>query len=102
MDRREKIFKIWIHILAAFTVTNNDYRGRFKLRPDKYRLHWEYEFKPDLEKLVTSLGFVDVWGTVPPGDVYTHYTSHGAAQLDGLNVTWHVIGQKVGMETVNE
>ena len=84
MDRREKIFKIWIHILAAFTVTNNDYRGRFKLRPDKYRLHWEYEFKQVLEKLVTRLGLVDVWETAPYLEVYTHYTSNDAVRLDGI------------------
>ena len=38
-NRQErKFFKIWTHKVTAFTVSNNDHRGRIELYPDKYRL----------------------------------------------------------------
>jgi len=38
--------------------------------------------------MVTGLCLVDVWETVPPRDVYTHYTSHGAALRDERTPQW--------------
>ena len=56
-------------------------------------------FSKDLEKIVSDIGLVDVWETVPPRAVYTHYTSHGAARLDRINVASKLSCRKVRVET---
>jgi hypothetical protein len=48
------------------------------------------------DKVARSFSLVNVWETVPPTAIYTHYTLHGAAHLDQIYVTSNLHGQKVG------
>lgn len=65
----------------------------------KYRLYCEYELQQK-EKLVTGFGLIDLWGTVPPRDVYTHYTSHELARLLSNIGHMNLRSKKVGVETM--
>jgi hypothetical protein len=40
-----KLLQSGTHIPAAFTEPNNDQKGGLQLRPDKYRLIWDYELQ---------------------------------------------------------
>jgi hypothetical protein len=62
IDRRQKGFKMWTHIVAAFTVTINDYRGRIKLYPDKYRLQMNLA---SIKKICHRLRFSGCVGNCP-------------------------------------
>jgi hypothetical protein len=57
-------------------------------------------FSTAIEKVVRDCGPVDVWETVHPRAVFTHYTSHGATHTDRIYVISNISGQKVGVETV--
>jgi hypothetical protein len=50
--------------------------------------------------LVTGFGLTDLWGSVPPRDVYTHYTSHEMARLLSNIGHMKLRSKKVGVETV--
>jgi endonuclease/exonuclease/phosphatase family metal-dependent hydrolase len=57
-------------------------------------------FGTALEKVVRGCGLVDVWETVPPTAVFTHYTWNEEAHPDRIYVTSSISGQKVEVETV--
>jgi hypothetical protein len=57
-------------------------------------------YSKSLEKIIRRLNQVDVWGTVPPRAVYTHYTPHGAARLDRIYDTANLSGAMVRAKTV--
>ena len=47
-NRQERESFSLTYLLRSLSPTMID--GRFKLRPDKYRLHWEYDLKQALKK----------------------------------------------------
>ena len=53
-------------------------------------------FSKALKKIVRCFSLVDMPESAPPRAVYTHYTPHGAARLEGIYVTSNLSGQKVG------
>jgi len=53
-----------------------------------------------LDKLVRGLELTDVWATIHPRAIYTHYTPHGAARLDRLYISPNLGNRKIGVETV--
>jgi len=53
-----------------------------------------------LERLIHGLDLEDAWDATPNRQIYTHYTSTGAARLDRIYVTEEVRRQKQGVETI--
>lgn len=84
---------------AMCTATNNDYSGGLCVLTNT-DCTGTMNCSKALDKVVRSFGWVDVWETVPSRAVYTFYTSHGAARLDGIYVTSNLSGRKVGVETM--
>jgi len=53
-----------------------------------------------LDRLVHGFDLTDVWETIPPRAIYTHYTPHGVEHLDRMYLSPNVRSQKRGAETV--
>jgi hypothetical protein len=77
-----------------------DYRGDFNCVLTNSHCTGNINYSKALEKIVRGLDLVDVWGTVLPRAVYTHYTPHGAARLDLIYVRANLSEAKVRVETV--
>ena len=91
---------MWNSFIAV-TAPNNDHRGDFNCILTNTDCTGNMHFSKALKKVVSGFGLVDVWETVPPRTVYTHYTSHGTALFNRIYVTSNLSCQKVRVETVS-
>ena len=89
------------HSLVAVTAPNNEHGGGdFNCALTNTDCTGNINFSEALKKVIRGFGLVDMWETVPPRAVYTHYTPHGAARVGRIHVISNLSGQKVGLETV--